>query len=197
MTGGRSPPQLCFSLFWLDSSSTAAALTLRSLCSALFGPPRLMHRTRRKPLRWSGTHGAARAWRHSTSASGSDRQIFWTALSERQGGLEFSWAAKPRTDTFGHESALVARTCSPAKLLGLLKFVRTPRCNDTRRCHPCPCHRPDALAAMALRRTSEQRRRVSICTDRQQRNAGKRGACGTADRCVRIICRAPNNTAQE
>jgi hypothetical protein len=32
MTVGRSPPQLCFSLSWLDSSSTAAALTFRSLC---------------------------------------------------------------------------------------------------------------------------------------------------------------------
>ena len=31
MTGGRSPPQLCFSLSWLDSSSTAAALTFRPL----------------------------------------------------------------------------------------------------------------------------------------------------------------------
>src|SRR5215831_14124629 len=71
------------------------------------------------------------------------------------------------TDTFGHEPALVAGTCSPAKLLGLLKFVRAPRCNDTRRCHPCPWHRPDALAAMAWRRTSEQPRRVSICCDRQ------------------------------
>jgi hypothetical protein len=36
-------------------------------------------------------------------------------------------AAKPETDTFGHEPALVARTCSPAKLLGSLKFVGTPR----------------------------------------------------------------------
>jgi len=31
MTGGRSPPQLCFSLSWLDSSSTAAALTFKPL----------------------------------------------------------------------------------------------------------------------------------------------------------------------
>jgi hypothetical protein len=43
-------PQLCFSLFWLDSSSTAAAHTFRSLCSGLFGPTPWMHRTKRKPL---------------------------------------------------------------------------------------------------------------------------------------------------
>jgi len=58
-----------------------------------------------------------------TSASGSGRQIFWTALSERRGELEFGWRAKPETDTFGHEPALVARTPTPAKLLGFVKFV--------------------------------------------------------------------------
>ena len=64
MTGGRSPPQLCFSLFWLESSSTAAALARRSLCSAPFEPPLLMHRTRRKQPGWSGTQ-----WRRSSLAS--------------------------------------------------------------------------------------------------------------------------------
>ena len=92
---------------------------------------------------------------------------------------------EPETDTFGQEPALVARTCSPAKLLGFLKFVGALRCNDARRCHPCPWHSQDALAAMAWCRTSEQPRRVAICTDRQQRNAGKRGTCGTADRWAR------------
>ena len=158
----------------LGSSSTAAALALRSLCSAPFGPPRLMHRTRRKPLRWSGTQ-----WRRSSLASFDIglrfRSLnFLDSVAQRQGGLEFSWAAKPETDTFGHEPALVARTCSPANLLGFLKFVGTPRCNDARRCHPCPWHSQGALAAMAWRRTSEQPRRVAICTGRQQRNAGKR-----------------------
>src|SRR5438270_12646579 len=64
-------------------------------------------------------------------------EIFWTPLSERQAGLELRGAAKPDADTFGHESALVARCCSPAKLLGFRKLVGTPRCNDARRCHQC------------------------------------------------------------
>jgi hypothetical protein len=51
------------------------------------------------------------------------------------------------SDTLGHEPALVARTCSPAKLLGFLKFVGTPRCNDSRRCHPCGWHSQGASAA--------------------------------------------------
>ena len=87
-------------------------------------------------------------------------EFYRTALSERRGGLEFGWEAKPETDTFGHEPALVARTCSPAKLLGLLKFVGTPRYNDARRCHPFAWHSQAAPAAMAYRRTSEQPRRV-------------------------------------
>src|SRR5258706_16026685 len=63
--------------------------------------------------------------------------------------LEFSWAAKPETETFGHEPALVARTCSPAKLLGFLKLVGTPWCNDARRYHPCAWHGQGAPAAIA------------------------------------------------
>src|SRR5262249_25581943 len=98
--------------------------------------------------------------------------IFWTALFERQGGLEFSWAAKPETDTFDHEPALVARTCSPAKLLGFPKFVGTPRCSDARRCHPCAWRNQGLLAAMAERRTSKQPRGVAICTDRQLKRNG-------------------------
>src|SRR5262249_10869933 len=47
---GRSPPQLCFSLSWLDSSSTAPALIFRSLCVGGLRAARLIHRTR--PLRW-------------------------------------------------------------------------------------------------------------------------------------------------
>jgi hypothetical protein len=92
-------------------------------------------------------------------------------LSEHRSGLEFSWAAKPEpeTDTFGHE----ARTCSPAQLLGFLKFVGTSRCNDARRHHPCAWHSQGALAAMAWRRTSEQPRRVAICTDRRSAISGQ------------------------
>jgi hypothetical protein len=68
-----------------------------------------------------------------------------TALSEHPGGLEFSWAAKPETDTFDYEPVLVARTCGPANLLGFLNLVGTPRCNDARRCHPCPWHSQGVL----------------------------------------------------
>jgi hypothetical protein len=67
-------------------------------------------------------------------------------LSERRGGLKFGWAAKPETDALGHEPALVARNCTPAKLLGFLKLVGTPRYNDARRCHPCPWHSQGVLA---------------------------------------------------
>src|SRR5262249_42440974 len=80
---------------------------------------------------------------------GSGRLIFWIASSEHRSGLEFSWAAKPETDTFGHEPALVARTCSPAKLLGFLKFVGAPRCSDARRCHPCAWRNQGAPIPMA------------------------------------------------
>src|SRR5215831_7971819 len=93
--------------------------------------------------------GAARASRHSTSASVPAVKFFWIASSEHRSGLEFSWAAKPKTDTFGHEPALLARTCSPANLVGFPKFVGTPRCSDARRCHPCVWRNQGALAAMA------------------------------------------------
>src|SRR5262249_62358051 len=51
---------------------------------------------------------------------------------------------------FGHERALVARTCSPAKLPGLVKFGGTPRCNDARRCHPFAWHSQAAPARNGL-----------------------------------------------
>jgi hypothetical protein len=82
-----------------------------------------------------------------TSASGSGRQIFWTALSERRGELEFGWRAKPETDAFGHEPALVARTPTPAKLLGFVKFVGTRWCNDARCYHPPAWHNQAVTAA--------------------------------------------------
>ena len=51
MTGGRSPPQLCFSLSWQDSSSTAAALTFRSLCGeGLRAAPSSEHMTSARSL---------------------------------------------------------------------------------------------------------------------------------------------------
>src|SRR5215475_551548 len=60
MTGGRSPLQLYFSLSWQDLSSTAAALTFRSLCiGALRVAP-----VRRKPR-----VGQAVVWRRSSFAS--------------------------------------------------------------------------------------------------------------------------------
>ena len=90
--------------------------------------------------------------------------FFWTSLSECRGWLEFGWAAKPETDTFGHEPALVARCCSPAELLGSPKLVGTPRCNDARRGHQCDWHGQGGQAAMASCRTSEQLRRVSRLT---------------------------------
>ena len=48
-------------------------------------------------------------------------------------------------DEFGHESPLVVRTCSPAKLLGSLKFVGIPGCDDAWRCHAYGWHTQGAL----------------------------------------------------
>ena len=92
-------------------------------------------------------------------------EIFWTALSERRVRLELGGATKPETDTFGHEPALVARCCSPAKLLGFPKLVGIPRCNDARRRHQCDWHSQGGPAAMASCRTSGQLRRVGHCND--------------------------------
>jgi hypothetical protein len=68
--------------------------------------------------------------------------------TSRQARIRLGGEARDRL-ICGHETALVARTCSPAKLLGFLKFVGTPRCNDARRCHPRGWHNQGAPAAMA------------------------------------------------
>ena len=99
------------------------------------------------------------------------RQIFWTALSERRGGLELSRGRSQRQDSFGHEPALVARSRSAAKLLlGFFKFVGIPRCNDHRRCHPCCWHSQGGPAALASCRTSEQLRRLEVLTSHSCRS---------------------------
>jgi hypothetical protein len=108
--------------------------------------------------------GSLDGLRFKDACSGARSEIFWTALSERPGGLELRGAAKSETDTFGHEPALVARCCSPAKLLSFPKLVGTPRCNDARRCHQCDWLGQGGRAAMASCRTSEQLRRVSGLT---------------------------------
>src|SRR5215472_4590284 len=100
MTGGRSPPQLCFSLSWQDSLSTAAAL----IFSLELGVIR--HRPPFPVVKFFG-----------------QRCSNVEAVSWRRAGDRHIWP----------EPALVARTCSPARLLGFLKFVGTPRCNDARR----------------------------------------------------------------
>ena len=103
-------------------------------------------------------------------------EIFWTALSERRGGLELDGAAKGRDRSFGHEPALVARCCSPAKLLGFPKLVGPPRCNDAWRCHQCDWHSQGGRAAMASCRTGEQRRPVSSRVNRASARARCVGA---------------------
>jgi hypothetical protein len=75
--------------------------------------------------------------------------IFWTALSERPGGLEFGSAGK-RDRHIGHEPPLVACTCSPAKLLGFLNLVGTTRCSDARRGRSRGWHTQHAPAANGL-----------------------------------------------
>ena len=90
--------------------------------------------------------------------------IFWTALSERRRALELGGGPKPETDTFGHEPALVARGCSPAKLLDFPKLVGTPRRNDARRCHQCDWHSQGGRPAIASCPISEPLRGVSRLT---------------------------------
>src|SRR6266511_1736119 len=70
------------------------------------------------------------------------------ARTSRRARIRLGGEARDRL-ICGHETALVARTCGPTKLLGFLKFVGTPRCNDARRCHPCGWHNQGAPAAMA------------------------------------------------
>ena len=150
-------------------TEAAAALGIEPVTSSFAGvslPPLVLFRIAKKPnariattaipltvRRLGVSHGTAKRcciieppvspWRRA------GWEFYRTALSERRGGLEFGWEAKPETDTFGHEPALVARTCSPANLLGLLKFVGTSRCNDARRCHPFAWHSQAAPTAMA------------------------------------------------
>jgi hypothetical protein len=96
----------------------------------------------------------------------SGSEIFWTALSERRGGLELPGGSQRQTNC--HEPAVVARCCSPAKLLGFPKLVGTPRCNDARRCDQCDWHSQGGRPAMASCRTSGQLRRVSRLTHGMQ-----------------------------
>jgi hypothetical protein len=78
------------------------------------------------------------------------------------------WVGEARDDIFGHEPVLVARCCSPAKLLpGFSKFVGVPRCDDPRRNHPCCWHSHGGPAAMASCRTSKQLRRIGDRNDRR------------------------------
>ena len=83
------------------------------------------------------------------------------------------WGGEARDDIFGHEPVLVARCCSPAKLLpGFSKFVGVPRCDDPRRNHPCCWHSQGGPAAMASCRTSEQLRRIGDRNDRTTERPG-------------------------
>jgi hypothetical protein len=44
-------------------------------------------------------------------------------LSERQGGLEFSWVAKPETDTFGMNQLLLLALAVPLSCLAFLSLL--------------------------------------------------------------------------
>ena len=63
--------------------------------------------------------------------------------------MQLGGEARDEARDIWHESALVTCTCSPVKLLGLLKFGGTPRYNDARRCHPSGWHSQGAPAAIA------------------------------------------------
>jgi hypothetical protein len=89
---------------------------------------------------------------------------FLDGVVRRGRSTRIRWGPKPETETFDHESALVARCCSPAKLLGFPKLVGTPRCNDARRGHECDWHGQGGQAAIVSYRTKEQLRRVSRLT---------------------------------
>jgi hypothetical protein len=55
--------------------------------------------------------------------------LAWRSLNFLDSVVRSSVGRRSQRQTFGHEPALVARTCSPAKLLGFVKFVGTPWCN--------------------------------------------------------------------
>ena len=63
--------------------------------------------------------------------------------------MQLGGEARDEARDIWHGSALVTCTCSPVKLLGLLKFGGTPRYNDARRCHPSGWHSQGAPAAIA------------------------------------------------
>src|SRR5215831_21090980 len=99
-------------------------------------------------MRWSGSHGLSLA---SFDIGLRFRPLnFLDSIvrTPRRARIQLGGEAR-ETDTFGPEPALVARTCSPAKLLRFPKFVGTPRCSDARRCHPCAWRNQGSLAAMA------------------------------------------------
>jgi hypothetical protein len=87
---------------------------------------------------------------HSTSLSGPVVKFFLDSVVRTSRRVRIRLGGEARDSLIcGHEPALVARTCNPAKLLGFLKFVGTPRGNDARRCDPCGWHCQGAPAAMA------------------------------------------------
>jgi hypothetical protein len=70
---GRSPPQLCFSLFWLIIVYGSGAHLIDRYARGPSGRPDGCIERGASRLRLSDSHGAARAWGHSISASGARR----------------------------------------------------------------------------------------------------------------------------
>ena len=135
MTGDRSPPQLCFSLSWQDSSSTAAALTFRSLCiGALQAAP------------VDASNEAAMAWRRTSEqarrvAICTDRRGGSAALSRPQAsppdnrwGCEMrEWSAFAHVGGFAADEEVVARRREEIDHLGVFgepPFVLRTSRND-------------------------------------------------------------------
>jgi hypothetical protein len=93
---------------------------------------------------------------HSTSASGSVNFLDSVVRASGRGRIRLRREAR-RDRHIADEPALVACTCSPAKLLGCLNLVGTPRCSDARRYHSRGWHTQRAPAAMASRARSSCR----------------------------------------
>jgi hypothetical protein len=80
--------------------------------------------------------------------------IFLDSVIRTSGRATIRLGTEVRDEHIGHEPALVARSCSSAKLLGCVSVVGTPGCHDAWRCHSRGWHSQSALAAMASARRS-------------------------------------------
>ena len=93
---------------------------------------------------------------HSAVRSRRPRRLhyFLDSVVRTSGRTTIRLGTTVRDRHIGHEPPLVARSCSPAKLLGSVSVVGTPRCLDAWRSHSRGWHSQRAPAAMPAGRPS-------------------------------------------